>query len=342
MMPRIEFRSAAPVHRAVIVSPHWDDAVFSCGGRIAQWAREGPVLVINLFTDFTGAPSRTRASLGEHRAREEAAAAAFLGFTTVSLGEKDCVCRSRKYLAPGRLFGGVRVAEDPIDPSRLREKLERVLSKLSWREMVLPLGVGWHVDHLLAHEATRGFHGDPRTLFYEDAPYSYVPPLVERRLAELGHRPVGDGARVLREDGRRAAATLFDWAPFSGLRSDWIRRGARWATGLFFARLFRRRTRPFLSRPWTVHAADISDAFDLKRRACFLYESQIKAFFSEGSLWESHARSVPDPAGRPGLLERYWRLVVPEGGVERGGVVTPDGLAVDHGDGDAPAGIEGF
>ncbi len=305
MIPRFEPRRAAPAHRAVIVSPHLDDAVFSCGGRIAQWVREGPVLVINVFTDFAGAPRRARARLGAERAREDAAAAAFLGFTTVSLGEKDCVCRARKYLAPGRLFGGVRAPDDPLDPVKLRERLERVLSELTWRELILPMGIGWHIDHVLAHEATRAFHDDPRTLFYEDAPYAYVPPLVERRLAELGHRPVDNGGRALRADGRRTAAALADWAPFAGLRSGWVRRGARWATGLFFARLFRRRWAPFQDRSWEVRPMDVTDVFDAKRQACRLYATQIKAFFPDEALWERHARAVPGP-GR-GVYERFWR-----------------------------------
>jgi LmbE family N-acetylglucosaminyl deacetylase len=234
MIPWIEPRGPGPEHRAVVVSPHLDDAVFSCGGRIAQWVREGPVLVINVFTDFTGAPRRAHAPLGADRAREDAAAAALLGFTAVSLGEKDCVCRSRKYLAPGRLFGGVRAPDDPLDPVKLRDKLERVLSGLAWRELVLPMGIGWHIDHVLAHEATRAFHDDPRTSFYEDAPYAYVPPLTERRLAELGHRPADHGARASRADGRRTAAVLADWTPLAGLRPGLVRRGARWATGFFF------------------------------------------------------------------------------------------------------------
>ncbi|TXH21807.1 MAG: hypothetical protein E6Q99_09585 [Elusimicrobia bacterium] len=311
MIPWIEPRGPGPEHRAVVVSPHLDDAVFSCGGRIAQWVREGPVLVINVFTDFTGAPRRAHAPLGADRAREDAAAAALLGFTAVSLGEKDCVCRSRKYLAPGRLFGGVRAPDDPLDPVKLRDKLERVLSGLAWRELVLPMGIGWHIDHVLAHEATRAFHDDPRTSFYEDAPYAYVPPLTERRLAELGHRPADHGARASRADGRRTAAVLADWTPLAGLRPGLVRRGARWATGFFFARLFRRRRMSFAARPWTVRPVDITDDFDAKRRACHLYVSQIKAFFPDEALWERHARAVPGP-GR-GVYERFWRRGSREG-----------------------------
>lgn len=308
MIPTLNRRRDDAVHRAVIVSPHLDDAVFSCGGRIARWAREGPVLVINVFTDFTGAPRRARAPLGEERWREESAASGLLGFTSVALGEKDCVCRSSKYLAPGRLFGGVLLREDPLDPVRLREKLARVLAGLSWRELVLPLGVGWHVDHVAVHEATRDYHLDPRTLFYEDLPYAHVPGFTERRLAELGHVPCDNRPRALRRDGRRAAEVVSTWAPFAGLRFRWLRRGARWVAARFFAGLFRRRARRAAPGRWESRPGEISDAYELKKKACFLYTSQIRAFFIDESSWEKHARAVPGPDPE-GVYERYWRRV---------------------------------
>ena len=39
-------------YRAVVLSPHLDDAVFSCAGAIRRLRREGPVLVINIFTRY--------------------------------------------------------------------------------------------------------------------------------------------------------------------------------------------------------------------------------------------------------------------------------------------------
>ena len=42
----------AKVYRAVIISPHLDDAVFSCGGLILKLKSEGPILVINIFTKY--------------------------------------------------------------------------------------------------------------------------------------------------------------------------------------------------------------------------------------------------------------------------------------------------
>lgn len=312
MIPPLKSPGPNLVYRAVILSPHLDDAVLSCGGRLARWAREGPVLVVNVFTDFSGAPRGAPAALGDVRHREEAAAAAFLGYTSISLGEKDCVCRSRRYLSPGRLFGGVRLREDPLDVERLAGKLRRVLAGLDWRELILPLGVGWHVDHVAVHEASRSFHADERTSFYEDLPYAHIPSLTDRRLAELGHG-VSDGSwRAAAREGRRAAAVVATWAPIAGLRPGWVRPAARVATALFFSRLFHRRRGVGLSRRWECRPVDISDAFETKKQACFLYRSQIRAFFTGEDAWEHEARRVP--GNGPGPWERVWKLSGPPEG----------------------------
>ena len=40
-------------YNAVFISPHIDDAIFSCGGTIAQLAHQGNVLILNIFTGFS-------------------------------------------------------------------------------------------------------------------------------------------------------------------------------------------------------------------------------------------------------------------------------------------------
>ena len=67
-------------YRAVVISPHLDDAVFSCGGAIAAMVEEGPVLVLNLFTGYLSTMKIHGAVLGEERYQEERDAARFLGF----------------------------------------------------------------------------------------------------------------------------------------------------------------------------------------------------------------------------------------------------------------------
>ena len=62
-------------YRAVFLSPHLDDAVFSCGGLLARLAKTGPVLVLNLFTEFPRPIQNRGIVLGSERYKEEVAAA---------------------------------------------------------------------------------------------------------------------------------------------------------------------------------------------------------------------------------------------------------------------------
>ena len=67
-------------YRAVFISPHLDDAVFSCGGRIAQLVKEGPVLVFNIFTRYLSEVKIRGVVLGEERYLEEKFGLAYLGY----------------------------------------------------------------------------------------------------------------------------------------------------------------------------------------------------------------------------------------------------------------------
>ena len=56
------------------------------------------------------------------------------------------------YLSPGRLSAARVCRRDPLDVERLAGRLQRLLADLDWKELVLPLGVGWHVDHVAVHK----------------------------------------------------------------------------------------------------------------------------------------------------------------------------------------------
>ena len=66
-------------YRAVVLSPHLDDAVFSCAAAIRQLRQQGPVLVINIFTRYLATSTlKHGVPLVDSRHDEERAAAAFL------------------------------------------------------------------------------------------------------------------------------------------------------------------------------------------------------------------------------------------------------------------------
>jgi LmbE family N-acetylglucosaminyl deacetylase len=161
----------------LVISPHLDDAVLSCGCPLAD--HPGSIVV----TVFAGAPrdpdQRTDwdarcgfASAGQAvavRRQEDRAALAQLRATPVWLD----FCDSQ--------YGETPAVE------AVGDALERLIGELRPVQVLFPLGL-YHSDHLLVHAASRPAlralrHAD--ALAYEDVPYRGLPGLLQRRLAEL-------------------------------------------------------------------------------------------------------------------------------------------------------------
>jgi LmbE family N-acetylglucosaminyl deacetylase len=163
----------APV---VVVSPHLDDAVLSASSVLG--ARPGSVIV----SAFANGPrsvdplpewdlsSQTFASGDDviaARRREDVAAAAVLGATTVHLDHWDGHYRNPTYGYDG-----------PTDPAELARAVAADLADLAGRTdartWVVPLGV-FHADHQITARAARLLASslpDVKWLVYYDLPYS--------------------------------------------------------------------------------------------------------------------------------------------------------------------------
>ena len=165
----------------VVISPHFDDAVFSCGEWLA--ARPGSTVL----TVYSGVPSSStplpdwdrrcgfnradQAVLARHE--ENRAAMAVLGARGLGLGLLD-----DQYGHP------------PADAGRITGALAAALTTLRPEVVLAPLGL-FHQDHLRASDAAlmvwRLFRDvmNSTWLAYEEALYRGKPGLVQQRLAEL-------------------------------------------------------------------------------------------------------------------------------------------------------------
>jgi hypothetical protein len=180
---------ARPSYKAVFVSPHLDDAVFSCGGEIERLVQEGPVLMLNLFTRYLGEVKVRAVVLGEERFREEQAAAEFLGFESHDVGELDVSFRRPAYRSLGNIFRPP-VREDLEDYlPELRQRVFAFLRGIDYERLYVPLAIGWHVDHMLTFLVFEPWIGREQLIHYEDAPYCLIPHATRLRLDELGVYP---------------------------------------------------------------------------------------------------------------------------------------------------------
>ena len=198
-------------HRAIFLSPHYDDAVLSCGGTIAAFAQAGNVPVVitvfggevpdEIITDFAkwkhsrwGA--RDVEDIVVRRQGEDWDAVNALGARSRWLGYPDAIYRGDRYLSDPSLFGAPREVEAGLVDLIVTE-LRRLPEWDDAGTVFVPLGIGGHVDHQLVFAAgQRLAAAGIRILAYEDCPYAiHTPAGVERRLAAVADA-VGPAVRV--------------------------------------------------------------------------------------------------------------------------------------------------
>jgi LmbE family N-acetylglucosaminyl deacetylase len=184
-------------HTHIYISPHLDDAVLSCAGRIWQQAQLGePVLVV---TVFAAAPApdapfslfaqelHTRwghlADAVARRQDEDLAALTLLGAEAVHWPYTDCIYRQAPddhfpYASEEALWAEIH----PSEKSGLVVELADRLRALPFRQdggdaqaptVYAPLGVGHHVDHQIVRRAAEA--SGHRLTYYEEYPYAQDP-----------------------------------------------------------------------------------------------------------------------------------------------------------------------
>lgn len=171
---------------ALFLSPHLDDAVFSCGGTAARLSRCGwRVVVVTAFTASVpdpggfalacqtdkGIPPQT--DYMALRRAEDARSVRIAGGRPLWLDLLEAPHRG--YESADELFAGV-VAGDTVHEELLRS-LGEIMRRLSPRLVFSPQAVGGHVDHLQVLRAVLGLRQTHpelkgRLLYYRDTPYA--------------------------------------------------------------------------------------------------------------------------------------------------------------------------
>jgi LmbE family N-acetylglucosaminyl deacetylase len=167
------------------LSPHLDDAVWSCGGAIARQTGQGEqVMVLTIFAgDPPNGPLSPFARCLQDRwggqglavamrREEDRRACAILGAEAVHLGFLDCVYRvdergSPLYRDERAIFGDVHAVDQPL-PVRLATAIDQHVARAS--RVYCPLGMGGHVDHRLTRAAAESVAEE--LWLYPDMPYA--------------------------------------------------------------------------------------------------------------------------------------------------------------------------
>jgi LmbE family N-acetylglucosaminyl deacetylase len=172
----------------LVISPHLDDGVFSCGGLLGAGAMEGRAATV--VTVFAGRPPAAQDLTDWDRA---------CGFSS---GSDVVGCRREEDQAALELLGAqpawIEFLDSQYGESPSREdivlKLRMYLALCDPGIILFPLGL-FHSDHRLVHEAALMLirHArNRRWLAYEDVPYRQRTELRDERIAlldELGFEP---------------------------------------------------------------------------------------------------------------------------------------------------------
>ena len=187
----------------LIFSPHFDDAIFSCGGSIVNWLSQGKNIFI--CTIFSGIPdynnisnfaSRlTTSGWVEKRADENRVALEELMIKHVSLDFLEALFRK---LADGSFecnswedIFSVRPNYLEYEISLMKALCKKVLGRFDLKEfdIFLPLAIGGHIDHRLIFGLSKFFINQNikknNVFYYEDLPYAAIGELNEDKFYSL-------------------------------------------------------------------------------------------------------------------------------------------------------------
>jgi LmbE family N-acetylglucosaminyl deacetylase len=169
--------------RVVVVSPHMDDAILSCGGLLSLLLQKMECLTV---TVCTGDPSGVDPSNPPHgialpslRRNEEVAALRALGCTLVQLDLLDAIYRTDPRSGSPLYPTMQSIWTMPLDADEsqrklLRAKLEQYVARKSERPtlFIAPMGIGHHVDHILCTQVVLSLvESTDHVLLFEDFPY---------------------------------------------------------------------------------------------------------------------------------------------------------------------------
>jgi LmbE family N-acetylglucosaminyl deacetylase len=282
---------------SLYVSPHADDVFLSCPARLLQeQARGAKILVVTLFAD-------------DGRSDAEAAGrASFLsrpGVQLLQVGLPPGPARDPAYSTFRGLTQG-RQAADEGCLGRAVELLADISHRTRAREVYVPLGVGHHIDHRLAHEASRAAfpRGEGRNVFlYEERPEAFVPGAVRVRLSQVGARLPPGAVEAADRAGLARFLVRFHVGPaFRGDLKGW---GDRLRSAALAARQFRESRAWHPLKGFGPRLQPVVDAVaETPAEVRDLTGPRLAAV-------EKLARAYAHAVGGAAYAERYWLLLPP-------------------------------
>lgn len=272
------------------ISPHFDDAIFSCSGGIIKAIQDGcKVVIVTVFP------------LGNDRSRfiENSNVLSLLGIKQVNLGFSDAPFRHEFYNSFKRLIFGRHPQDDTALLKKIAHSLEGIISDMQPIEIYAPLGVGTHIDHRLCFEVAKN-RLDQNIIFYEDRPYCLAQYSTEVRLKTLG---VGcEALQINYEDYINELLNMKyvkEYLPVGNDRDECLKMISRKAL---------QNHSKILTAQATIHSFQDNTANEIWK-VIKLYESQVRSFYDTRAHFFAQSRLYSETLSQDAqYAERYWSL----------------------------------
>jgi LmbE family N-acetylglucosaminyl deacetylase len=165
----------------ILISPHSDDLALSIGGALLKRVLPQPCTAITVFTRSDYAPSElgtpSSEEITQKRKEEDNAYLSSLGIDLANLDFPGADLRGYgPFTSTKSILKEWRSDDDPIYRS-VAEKLHQIVAASSPAYLVIPLGLGCHVDHLIVCDACLAANAELTRIYYEDLPYAAKYPL---------------------------------------------------------------------------------------------------------------------------------------------------------------------
>jgi LmbE family N-acetylglucosaminyl deacetylase len=313
----------------VVISPHFDDAAASCGGRIIDRVEKGEkVLVVTVFTSSATAKTPTRKKAYrklldyDQRCSEDKAAMASLDVDFIWLGYLEILFRENIPLF--RYWPHFRKTRANVALSHaLASDFLDICRKTGCKNLILPMAVGQHMDHQIVFQAgMRLLSTEKKTcriLFYEDYPYVLLPNMLHYRMKITGwlrmaQQNNNESFKPVRPSAFRNAVELLSSTPSFQLGACTVR-PLHFLLILIFG-LYTQyilKTGPgTFDKGWifSQEAYDISQTVDRKLNAIMAYRSQLAGPLLKRrrikNAMEAYSKVIGFPQG--GFGERYAKI----------------------------------
>lgn len=171
--------------KVLILSPHLDDSVLSCGDLITKYIKNGDI--VDVLTIFSGSEKKENLSEAakqfhsncflDHnsmlvRKEEDNNAHQLLGCNSLYLDKLECLYRrdDSGYLYPD--LSNIYHLEYDREENNINDLANELSNIVNNYDIVYaPMGLGGHADHLMVNEAIKRVDINSEIYFYEEVAY---------------------------------------------------------------------------------------------------------------------------------------------------------------------------